>query len=342
MTGTTAVAVRQESAVDRIKAQLDVRMGRIEELLPPTMDARRFVSVSLMALTKNPGLLECNPSSVVMSILEAAEVGLEPTGGIGGAHLVPFKDKSGQKQAQLVYDYRGLQHLIREGGGGEVKTVLVYEGDAFEVHEGTERPRIVHTRAFLTDDPAKITYVYAVPEDHPTKFEVMSRAQIDSIRARSKSANNGPWVTDYGAMARKSVLKRIAAWLPLKPSARAAIDRDTQREIGTDDTEPTERGSRAAEVRDRLLAQSPRSRRHQAATDAPGAAETASAPDDAAPDVSAEQQPESAGVEAVEGSAREICGERLIPVEGPVENCVLDAGHDGQSHKSESGKRWNA
>jgi recombination protein RecT len=335
MTAEQAVAVREESAIAPFRAALEDRISRIEELLPPTMDPRRFASVSLIALSKNPTLLTCDRASFVMAVLEAAEIGLEPTGGVGGAHLVPFKGR-----IQLILDYRGVQYLIREGGGGEVKTVLVYEGDYFKVYEGTENARIRHTKRFATVNPAQIQYVYAVPLDHPEKFEVMTKAEIDGIRARSKAANTGPWVSDYGSMARKSVLKRISAWLPLKPSARldarALLDRDTMREIGADDEEPVRR-SRTAEVRERVAARA----RAVPVSDAPGdPAEPEVAPTPTpAPDVSAGQQ-----TEPVEAVAREVCGAESDPALGEVETCVLWPGHVNEpaakAHQAATGSIW--
>lgn len=337
---SSAVAVREQSAIERVRVAVESRIGDIASILPPSMDAARFVRVSLMAVSKNPGLLECDRASIVMSIIEAAEVGLEPTGGVGGAHLVPFRDKQGNKHAQLIYDYRGLQYLIREGGGGEVKTVLVYEGDIFKVYQGTERPRIHHTPRFQTEDPAKVTYVYAVPLDHPEKFEVMSRTQVEAVRARSKAANNGPWVTDWGPQARKTVLKRIAAWLPLKPSARQAIDNDTQRELSwnADDDSGEPVRSRTTEVRDRIRANSGRRRGRQDQQEAPGAPEAAPPPDVSAPDDSAAQRTEDAATDdagVVEGDSREVCGANGTGVaEGEV--CSLAPDHPEKVHKSAS------
>lgn len=339
MTEQTAVVVREDSAVAQFRSALESRIDRIEELLPPTMDARRFASVSLIALSKNADLLKCDRASFVMAVLEAAEVGLEPTGGIGGAHLVPFKGR-----IQLIYDYRGVQYLIREGGGGEVKTVLVYKGDFFKVYEGTENARIRHTKRFQTTAPADIEYVYAVPLDHPEKFEVMTKAEIDGIRARSKAANNGPWISDFGAMARKSVLKRISAWLPLKPSAREALERDTRREAGLDidddSGEPVR--TRTSEVRDRIRATSGRKRR-QSQPGGPGAAETPFPPPESTPDDSAAQRPDDAATDdagAVDGDSREVCGEAGTGVaEGEV--CSLAPNHAEKVHKSASAS-WPA
>lgn len=340
MTESTAVVVRDEGKVAPFRSALEhgENLDRLKQLLPPSMDERRFTSVSLMALTKNPDLLSCDRTSFVMAVLEAAEIGLEPTGGIGGAHLVPFKSK-----IQLILDYRGVQHLIREGGGGEVKTVLVYEGDEFEVYEGTQ-PRIEHKPKFDNATPDKITHVYAWPLDHPDKFEVMTRAQVDAIRARAPGANRGPWVTDYGAMARKSVLKRISAWLPLKPSVRAFLDRDTQREIGqpaADEPAAAPVVTRTSEVRDRIRS---KSGKRQPAKNGPGAADNPPVADDATSGASAAQRTDD---EAVEGEAREVCGAGSDPKLGEVETCVLPPGHltdlgAPQRHQGKSGAVWPA
>lgn len=330
MTESTAVAVREESGIAPFRTLLENRIDRIAELLPVTMDARRFASVSLIALSKNPGLLSCDKASFVMAVLEAAEIGLEPTGGVGGAHLVPFKNK-----IQLILDYRGVQYLIREGGGGEVKTVLVYAGDYFKVYEGTENARIRHTKRFATTDPKDIEYVYAVPLDHPEKFEVMTKAEIDGIRARSKAANTGPWVSDYGSMARKSVLKRISAWLPLKPSARldarALLERDTMREIGAgeEDDAPV-RGQRTADLRERVRARVSGS---QAAKSGPDASEAPAVAETSASGESAAQQTD----DAVEGEVREVCGV-ASPFEGGA-ICDQTASHEG-IHRSGEDETW--
>ena len=48
-----------------------------------------------------------------------------------------------------------------------------------------------------------------------TQFEVMSKADVDAIRSVSKSKDNGPWVTNYPEMARKTVLRRLVKYLPM-------------------------------------------------------------------------------------------------------------------------------
>ena len=246
---TALVPTAQSGGLTVIKDELEQREHDLLAVLPKGMDGQRFLRVSLLALTKNPDLLVCTPGSVIRSIIEAAELGLEPTGAAGGAHLVPFneKQKNGTylKKAQLIHDYRGTQHLIRLGGGGEVVSQVVYEGDEFTAEYGTA-PRILHRPAFATTDPTQITHFYAWSVDHPEKFEVMTKAQVDAVRARSKAANSGPWVTDYAQMGRKTVIKRFANALDLIPKYRQAIEDDTEREFARPSAVPVPTGIAAA------------------------------------------------------------------------------------------------
>ena len=56
----------------------------------------------------------------------------------------------------------------------------------------------------------------------------MSKDEVDAVRKRSRAANNGPWVTDYGEMAKKTVFKRLSKWLPVTPELQEAIAKDDE------------------------------------------------------------------------------------------------------------------
>lgn len=63
---------------------------------------------------------------------------------------------------------------------------------------------------------------------------VLSKADVERYRARSKAKNSGPWVTDYTAMALKTTVRRMATFMPLSIQAQEAVARDEQRELGID------------------------------------------------------------------------------------------------------------
>lgn len=324
MTKDTAVAVREERALTPAQQRTDsIRRAMAERLpamLPNGMSPARFEAVTIQAIARNPDLMDCTAQSVVMAVLEAAQLGLEPTGSLSRAWLVPFKG-----EATLMIGYQGLVDLARRSGGvSKVTSRVVYEGDDFAVEYGT-REGIHHIPLLETTDPSKITHFYCIAQlrSGETVFDVMTKQQVDVIRARSRTGNKGPWVSDYSEMGRKTVTRRLVKSLPLTAEVMDAIERDTEREFNaTGEVKPSATATVKASIAAKLGA---------GVQNAPGAAETPDPPN-AAPAASAGQQ--TGEPERVE--AEDVCGEKSDPALGPVEDCRLDSGHAGPHKGPES------
>lgn len=349
-----AVAVREEEprAIVKIRTALQDRTQDLLAVLPDSMGGspekrvERFMRVSLMAVSKNPEILACTPSSIVRSIIEAAEVGLEPTGSLNRAWLVGFRaNKDAPKEAMLMIGYQGYADLMRDSG--RVKRVtaeVVYEGDLFRVIKGTEQPRIEHEPAYATEDPSKITYAYAIAwfGDGTYQSEVMSRAQIELIRAKSRQRNGPAWTQGYPQMCRKSTIRRLANYVPLSARAASAIARDDEAEFGPAHVEGGE--SRTATVKASIAA---RLNPGKAATPVQNDLQQPAEPEvdvSSSPDVSASQPTES-DTTADPVAASEVCGATSDPALGDVLTCVLQPGHafpDGKAsgHQSVEGSKF--
>jgi recombination protein RecT len=65
-----------------------------------------------------------------------------------------------------------------------------------------------------------------------TVHEYAPRGDVDKIRARSKAGSSGPWKTDYAAMGKKTMIKRVLKWLDLSPDLAMAIEYDNRGETG--------------------------------------------------------------------------------------------------------------
>lgn len=111
----------------------------------------------------------------------------------------------------------------RPGDIQSVKARAVYEKDKFEIEMGlednlTHKPymptyddEVAFAKSKALDDPrGRIVGFYCVVKyrDGGTSFTFMSKLEVDMIRARSKSGNDGPWVTDYAEMGKKTVIRR--------------------------------------------------------------------------------------------------------------------------------------
>lgn len=194
------------------------RKDSIAQLVPKHLDAERLMRVAVNCVAKTPGLQLCTPTSLLQSVLVAAELGLEPGGALGHLYLVPFKTT-----CTPIVGYRGLVELARRSGEvSSVRAVIVREKDKFRMSEGLEQS--IDHEPYLDGDAGPMRYVYCVIKLREGGYivEVMSRTQVDAIRARSRSGTSGPWVTDYDEMAKKTVARRCLKWAPLSSERFAA------------------------------------------------------------------------------------------------------------------------
>lgn len=227
MTTTQAMAKTQQAAPTKfgtIKTFIESRKDALAVLIPKHLSADRLMKVALNSIHKTPLLQECTPSSLLGCVITAAELGLEPGGALGHAYLVPFKE-----QCTLIIGYRGFVDLMRRSGQlSTIRAVVVRERDEFTIKEGLEQ--VIEHRPFLRGDPGPLRFVYAVAKlkDGSYQADFMTRAQVEAVKARSHSSNNGPWVTDYEEMAKKTVIRRIAKLLPLSPETRDAVEKDDE------------------------------------------------------------------------------------------------------------------
>jgi len=198
--------------MDTFKGLVESRRDAIQAMLPKHLSAERICRVAIMAASRNPLLLECDQASIVRAVMTASQLGLEPGSPIGGAHLVPFRNgRTGKHEAQLIIDYRGLIDLARRSGNiVSIEAHVVHKADRFTCQFGLDA-KLEHEPSWTAEDPGPMVAVYAVAKlkDGGEQAEVMTRAQVDAIRKRSRASDGGPWVTDYDEMARKTVVKRL-------------------------------------------------------------------------------------------------------------------------------------
>lgn len=188
------------------------RMSYLSAIAAKNLNPARVAKIVLNAVSQTPALAKCSVDSVFRSAVQAAELGLEAGSSLQRAYLVPF----GQT-CQLVVGYRGLCELAyRSGQVISIEARCVYQGDLWEyrvTHEGasfSHEPR-------EESDPKKITHVYCVIrlKSGGRVVDVMTRAEVDRIRSKSKTGQSGPWATDYAEMAKKTVVRRALKLCPM-------------------------------------------------------------------------------------------------------------------------------
>jgi recombination protein RecT len=232
MNVVATTATRQPNLPEVIAA-IESRRAQLASLLPADVPLESFISHFKTAAMRTNGLLECTPKSVVLAIMQAANDGLMPDGREAAIIVYNRKDKaSGRwlKEAQYQQMYLGILKRIRAAGEVvKIEARVVHAEDHFDYAYGDDG-YIVHKPA-LKAEVGPIIAVYAIVtfRDGTRQHEVMSAHEVLAIRERSKGWNSekpdGPWHTDFGEMAKKTVLKRLGKILP-QARGRAAISGD--------------------------------------------------------------------------------------------------------------------
>ena len=178
--------------------------------------------------------------------MSAAQLGLEPNTPLGQAYLIPYKNK-GILECQFQIGYKGLLDLVyRNEMVQTVQAQVVYENDELRYVLGlngelTHIPRL--------RDRGKPIAFYALfkLDNGGYGFEVMSKEDMDEFATKySKGISSAysPWKTNYEDMAKKTVIKKVLKYAPLKTDFQRALSNDetikTQFAVDMSEVEPEE------------------------------------------------------------------------------------------------------
>lgn len=229
--GATLTETKPKQLTIRDRLNDPKQIAEFARALPKHCSPDRMARVALTALTRTPKLAECEPASFFRCMLELSQWGLEPDG--RRAHLIPFENrKRGVVECQLLIDYKGFVELAyRSGFVKAIHADVVREGDLFRYNLGEVVEHVPH---FLRRDSNKpkdegevfAAYCRVQLEGGAVKTEVLSKREVDGIRARSRAGTNGPWVSDYAEMAKKTAFRRCSKWLPLSAEILDALEGD--------------------------------------------------------------------------------------------------------------------
>lgn len=231
----TRAIVPASQKLNTLRGLFEKSKGSLAAVMPKHLTPDRLLKITLSAASRTPALLDCTPESVLLAVMQCAQLGLEPNTPLGLAYLIPFDNtKTRRKECQFIPGYRGLVKLAHQSGDiADLRSRVVYEGDEFHVEYGLTE-KLVHVPA-MSSGKREIIAAYAVATLKSSAIphiEVMTRAEIDAIRSRSRSGNSGPWSTDFAEMARKTLIRRICKGLPLSVELGVALNAQAVAESG--------------------------------------------------------------------------------------------------------------
>lgn len=219
----TTVAIKARA----INESLEKRITQIEELLPDALkgQAPRLVKRAILTFSRNPSLEKCTPQSFIRCVLEAAELGLAIDGRLG--HAVPYKT-----EAQFQPDYKGLiavakRNRVLKDCYGDV----VCKADNFRAYRQDGKSYLFHEYPEMLQPRGEVVGAYAVVvlPDGDWRYELMTLADLNTIRGRSKSFNGqgaSPWKSDPAEMQKKTVIKRALKLYCEDPAIMRALELD--------------------------------------------------------------------------------------------------------------------
>jgi len=223
----TQVSTTQTNKPATIKSffEKDSVKNRFKEMLGKR--SNQFISSIIQITANNSYLSKADPISVYNSAMMAATLDLPINQNLGFAWVVPYKNKSGVFEAQFQIGWRGIVQLaLRTGQYKAINVIDVYENQFKSFNYLTEEL----DADFSVQGTGKIVgyacYLEMISGFQKTTYWTVEQAQSHG-RKYSKTFNNGPWKTDFDAMAKKTVLKNtISKWGILSIEMQTAIKVD--------------------------------------------------------------------------------------------------------------------
>lgn len=186
------------------------------------------------------------------AVIDAATLGLIPSGKYGGGYLLPFVRQRGTEnewtEVVFVPDYRALARATERalGDGWRVKAEAVYENDKADIKPGGVRPTLEHDYDVNAPPQARGqlvgAYAVAFPPHETSRpmwrycpaWEIVDRHEKRSRGAfnRDGSPNmDSPWRTDRDTQFKKTAIRVFASeMLDASEEVKrflAAADRET-------------------------------------------------------------------------------------------------------------------
>lgn len=215
-------SIRPNPAAE-LRQQLVAMSPEFQNALPSHIKPEKFQRVVMTVVQQSPDLMNADRRSLLASCIKCAADGLIPDG--REAALVMFGSK-----VQYMPMFTGIQKRVRNSGEiASIQAHVIYEHDKFKIVRGLSET-IEHEPLFPGDRGKPIgAYAIAKFKDGADPvFEVMDIGSIERVRAVSRAAKNGPWVAWWDEMARKTVFRRLAKWLPMDAEVDDLIRRDDE------------------------------------------------------------------------------------------------------------------
>lgn len=195
-------------------------MKALAEVAPKFLTPERIIKMALIASNRQPKLLDCTGNSILEAVIASVELGLDCSGGLGRAYLVPYGNK-----ATFIVGYLGLMELAwRSDAIKSIQAEVVYKQDRFKYEKG-----LVNELTHVEDEDGEqldedIIGAYTICQFKSGGYHIhyMRRKQIEKIRQQFAKTDTF-WKKHYAAMCKKTVVRAASKFWPLSVESQVAI-----------------------------------------------------------------------------------------------------------------------
>ena len=241
---TQDIALPSDAKAPSLAVQIRDMQHQFAMAAPRGIEATQIVRDALTALRQTPKLAQCEPTSVLGALMTMAQLGLR-VGVLGHGWVLPFYDsryewvdskgqkRKGAHRAQLIVGYQGLVELAyRSGKVTKITARTVHANDHFHVEYGLHES-LTHRPA--TGDRGEPVGYYATVKIHGSSdpmFYYMTHEEMLAYRDRYAMAKTregkilGPWASEFEGMAKKTVLRQLAKYMPKGTDLAVAMAAD--------------------------------------------------------------------------------------------------------------------
>lgn len=229
------------NALTEIKSMVESKPveHRLRKVLGENTPA--FVSSIVSSVSANPALMKCDPRTIVQSASVAAITRLPIVPGLGFSFLVPYKD-----QCTWQCGYKGFVQLGHRSKEYASMNATKIPAGVIKHHNPITGQFEFDLSKFDPAAPAVGYMFYSKLANGFERFHYMSKEECHDHGKRysqSFKKNYGPWVENFDAMARKTVIKLdLSKWGQLSIDMQHAIRFDQGTPLAALD-EPIEEGN---------------------------------------------------------------------------------------------------
>lgn len=229
---TKATAQRQAPEKRTIRDALQLQQAAIETQLGGTLNSAAFVRAAISEISKSPSLQNATAESVLGSVMLAAQLKLEIGPALGHFYLTPrqesFKDGDEWRKRWVCLPIVGYQGLIelayRSGRIAKIETFVIRDGDHFDYWADSKGGLQYTWRPADFDNERPWTGVVAsasLTTGGDPIWAYLPKAKI--LARRPKGWERGPWKEHEEEMARKTMVREFAPYLPKSTEFSEAV-----------------------------------------------------------------------------------------------------------------------